>query len=273
MKKINFGKIFIGLGIALVVGYLGFAIMSFSFIDQDVICKKVLVHIKEGDKVRFITQKEILTLLESRELNPIGKSYRKIHLESMEELLASNPNIKEVECYKTMDGTVYVEVLQRTPKFMIAGFDCFYVDADKKFIPVSLNYAAYVPVVSGTVTKSMAKGQLFDFVTYLEQNEFWNAQIEQIYVREDRTVELVPRVGDAVIVLGTLDNYEKKLDKLYKLYKSGFNVMGWNRYQKIDLQYENQIVCLKTGAAEFVPQPVLNDSVQVKNDSVPQVKV
>lgn len=270
MKK-KLGYIFIGIGIVVVLGYLIFSIMSFSYLDNDTICKKVLVNIKDGDKVKFITQKEILTILEQHELNPIGKSYRKVKLQNMEALLSENPNIKSVECYKTPNGSIYIDVRQRTPKFLIAGLESFYVDADKKFIPVSLNYVAYVPVVSGIVTKSMAKGELFDFVSYIENDDFWNAQIEQIYIRPDRKVELVTRVGDAVIVLGTFDHYKEKLDKLYKLYRQGFNVMGWNRYQKIDLQYDKQIVCLKTGAVEYVPV-IVKDSV-MKTDSVPAVKM
>lgn len=272
MKK-KLGYIFIGLGIVVILGYLVFSIMSFTYLDKDVVCKKVLIYIQDGERVKFITKKEILTILEQNELNPIGKSYDKVRLESMEHLLAENPNIKTVECYKMPDGSVLVDVKQRTPKFLITGFENVYVDADKKFVPASLNYAAYVPVVSGMVTKSMATGPLFDFISYLEQNDFWNAQIEQIYICPDKKVELITRVGDAVILLGTLDGYQKKLDKLFKLYKHGFNVMGWNRYQKIDLQYDNQIVCLKTGAVEFHPT-ITTDSLQVvKTDSIAKVKV
>lgn len=271
MKK-KLGIIFTGIGIALVTAYLIYAVLSFSYIDYNTICKKVLVNIKDGDKVRFITQKEILSILENHELNPIGKTYGRVKLQSMEKVLSENPNIKEVQCYKTPDGSVYVDIQQRIPKFLIAGFECMYVDADKKFIPVSQNYAAYVPVVSGLVTKSMATGELFDFVCYLEQDEFWNAQIEQIYIRADKKVELVTRVGDAVIVLGNLDNYQNKLKKLYKLYKNGFNIMGWNRFQKIDLQYENQVVCLRTGAVEFVPEAINDSTHVVKTDSIQQVK-
>jgi len=141
--------------------------------------------------------------------------------------------IKKVECYKTPSGTLCLEVQQRSPKFIIAGNESYYVDTDRKFLPISLNYSVYVPVVSGRVTKSMATGVIYDFVSYLEENPFWNAQIEQIYIREDMNVELIPRVGDAVIMLGKLNNFAVKLDNLHKLYTQGFNVMGWNRYEKI----------------------------------------
>lgn len=48
----------------------------------------------------------------------------------------------------------------------------FYVDEDRNIIPTSVSDAAYLPVVSGRVTKSMAKGELFDFITFLEKDTF-----------------------------------------------------------------------------------------------------
>ena len=97
-------------------------------------------------------------------------------------------------------------------------------------------------------------------------NEFWDAQIEQIYVREDQKIELIPRVGDAVIILGKLDNYAEKLDNLYHLYQKGFNVMGWNHYSTIDLQYKNQIVCTRNTAKPHIVKQIeqQNDTTVVK---------
>ncbi|MEI7504622.1 MAG: hypothetical protein WCJ61_15195, partial [Paludibacter sp.] len=153
---------------------------------------------------------------------------------------------------------------QRCPKFRVVGFGSYYVDADRKTMPVSQNYAAYVPVVSGRITVSMATGKMFDFITFLEENPFWNAQIEQINVRDDLKIELVPRVGDAIILLGKLDNYVAKLKKLNRLYTEGFKVIGWNRYKIIDLEYKDQVVCTKIGV-----EPAHKEiAVVVKKDSI-----
>jgi cell division protein FtsQ len=135
-------------------------------------------------------------------------------------------------------------------------------------MPVSLNYAAYVPVVSGRVLRNMAANEIFDFVSYLEKDTFWNAQIEQIFIRDDLKVELIPRVGNAVIVLGTFDNYEKKLATLQALYHKGLNVVGWTRYNKRDLQFYGQVVCTKTGTKPIIvhkPDTTsIKDSIAVK---------
>jgi len=91
----------------------------------------------------------------------------------------------------------------------------------------------------------MATGSLYEFVDYITGNKFWNAQIAQINVRNDLKIELVPRVGDAIILLGRLDNYEEKLNRVFRLYHQGFKTMGWNRYEQLDVQYEHQIVATK----------------------------
>jgi cell division protein FtsQ len=201
----------------------------------------------DSSNVHLITQADIAQILEQNDLNPLGKTIKYIRTESIEEILHKNPMIKVAECYKSPNGTVTIRILQRCPKFRVVGFGSYYIDIDRKPMPVSTNYAAYVPVVSGRVTVSMVTGKMFDFVSYIEDNPFWNAQIEQIFVREDMKIELVPRVGDTIIILGTLDNYQSKLEKLYKLYLKGFNVIGWNKYKFVDLEYKDQIVCSKVG--------------------------
>ena len=50
---------------------------------------------------------------------------------------------------------------------------------------------------------------------------------------------------EALILLGTTTNYQLKLNRLYRLYEKAFNVMGWNSYRMLDLQFENQIVAVR----------------------------
>jgi len=256
--------IFIGFFTVLVISYFVFSLWHFSGREKARVCKNLEIVLADSSNIQLITQKDIAQILEENELNPLGKTIKYIQTESIEALLRKNPMIKVAECYKTPTGTVIIRIIQRCPKFRVVGYGSYYIDIDRKPMPVSPNYAAYVPVVSGRVTVSMAAGKMFDFVTYIVDNPFWNAQIEQIYVHEDQKIELVPRVGEAVIVLGTLDNYQSKLEKLYKLYQKGFNVIGWNKYKIIDLQYKDQIVCSKTGLQNTPPKTVVED----KKDSI-----
>jgi len=242
-------------------------IVEYSDANNDKICMQFDINLLDGGKTTLISETEISNILEAKNLNPVGKSFPYVQTDEIERELLKNSMIKSVECYKTISGNVILTVKQRTPKFMIAGNECYYVDSERKIMPVSLNYAAYVPVVSGRILRSMATGDLFDFISFLEKDAFWNAQIEQIFVRDDLTIELVPRVGEAVIYLGKLENYNLKLRNLRQLYEQAFNVIGWNRYQKIDLQYQSQIVCTKTGTVPEILKPdtaVVKDSLALK---------
>ena len=263
MKPI-FSHILISIFATLVLAYMVYALYYFSGNNKQEVCRELEIEMVDGENLKLVSQRDIAIILEQNNLNPIGKSIKNIQTEWIEALLIKNPMIKSVECFITPNAIVRLTVQQRKPKFRVVGFGSYYIDTERKMMPVSPNYAAYVPVVSGKVTVSMAKGKLFDFISFIEQNPFWNAQIEQIFVRDDLKIELVPRVGDAIIVLGTLDDYQKKLEKLHKLYVNGFNVVGWNKYKIIDLQYKNQVVCDKLGIQSVATQNII----QEKKDTI-----
>ena len=81
--------------------------------------------------------------------------------------------------------------------------------------------------------------------TLEELTEEMNNQIEQICVFPNKEVELIPRVGRFRIVLGALDDFEEKLNKLRLFYDQAIPKVGWDKYSVIDLKYKNQIVCTK----------------------------
>ena len=263
--KPKFKNIAISIGILLILFYVFFAVWRFTKGNSDKVCRHFEIELTDSIQFQLISEKEISELLDQHQLNPIGKTLKTIRTEAKEKLLKQNPLIKNAECYKTPSGIVHVKVHQRTPKYRIVGIESFYVDTEKKWMPASPNFSAYVPIVSGRITKSMATGEMFKFVSFLEDHPFWNAQIEQIYVCDNLKIELVPRVGDAIISLGTLDNYESKLEKLRKLYTKGFNTIGWNRYNRIDLQYKDQVICTKIGVKDT---PVKQIIVETKDSTI-----
>ena len=61
----------------------------------------------------------------------------------------------------------------------------------------------------------------------------------------DKNIELVPRVGDHVIYLGKLDDFEQKLKRVKVFYEKGLNKVGWNKYSRISVEFDNQIICTK----------------------------
>lgn len=231
--------------VAACVSYAFFANAKSSESVDRKVCSKMNVSITDYAQKKLISNQEIAQLLKIVDLNPIGKSMKNIRTKTIEDAIEKHPMVRHAECYKTPNNEVEIIIEQRNPVLRVIGAENYYVDDLRKTMPVSLNFAAYVPVVTGRVTKKVACGPLFDFSQYISQDPFWNNQIEQININDKMQVELVPRVGDHIIILGTFDRYKQKLEKLRKLYMYGLNETGWNAYSTIDLQYKDQIVCTR----------------------------
>lgn len=226
--------------------YIAFASYFFGGMKQDKVCQSIQIVVKDSLDKHFVTQSDLISLLKKAELSPIDKPIDEINTELIESELLKNEMIANVEVYKTPSGIIKLDVTQKVPILRVIGArGNFYIDNAGSSMPVSRRYAAHVPIASGYVEKEFAMSELYKFALFLQKNDFWNNQIDQIYVHPDQELELVPRVGNHRIYLGTIDGFEEKLDNLRLFYKQAIPKMGWDKYSVINLKYKNQIVCTK----------------------------
>jgi len=100
-------------------------------------------------------------------------------------------------------------------------------------------------VVTGQVTNTFVKKNLLPLGMLLSQDEFWNNQVMQIQVQPNQDIDLVLRVGNALVHLGKAENFDQKLNNLRAFYEKVLPNVGWNRYQAISVAYENQVIGIK----------------------------
>ena len=216
--------------------YIVFVSFFFREIRQDSICQDLQVVVKDSLDKHFVRESDLVSILKKAGLDPIKRSMADVNTDRIETELLKNEMIAQVEAYKTPSGIIKLEVMQKMPILRIMGVrGSYYVDNLGTTMPISRRYAAHVPIVSGYVEKELA----------VQENEFRNDQIEQIYVYPDNDIELIPRVGNHRIMLGTLDEFEEKLANLKLFYEQAIPKVGWEKYSMINLKYKNQIVCTK----------------------------
>ena len=175
--------------------------------------------------------------------------------------------IRQAELYFTANGDLHVEVDQRNPivRVINARGRSYYIDREGVIIPLAPNYSSHVLVASGEIVeffelartsrlpcpgeydpkKNYTICKIHEMATFISNNPFWKAQIEQIYVNDQGEYELIPRVGGHLIKLGAWEGYRDKLRNLKAFYMKGLNNVGWNQYLEISLKYDNQIICTK----------------------------
>lgn len=214
--------------------------------DEDKVCPNVEICILDSAQTGFITEKEINNILQANKLSPKGKKLKYIDDRRIEELLSNTPFIKTAECFKTLQGTVRIELTQQLPILRIMGDNgaSYYIDESGRIMPSS-KYCANVPIATGHISTRFARKELKTLGLFISNDEFWSKQIVQINVLPSNNIELVPRVGEHTIFFGKVMDIETKFKKLNIFYHKVLNKVGWNKYAKISLEFNNQIICTK----------------------------
>lgn len=246
---------------AIIAVYLVLAVSSFNKPeDAGAACRSVNISIADETTSGFIDAQDVKSRLNNAGLYPLGKKMSVVNTRSIEETLMRSSFVKSAQCYKTIDGNVNVNITQLLPVVRIKAVngDDYYID-DKDCVMPNSHYTSDLIIATGHITRRFATRYITLLAKRIMESDVWKNQIVQINVLPDLGIEVVPRVGDHVVLLGYLpeassaaarkvavNNFvDKKLSRLEKFYRYGLSNAGWNKYSYIDLEFDNQIICKK----------------------------
>ena len=98
---------------------------------------------------------------------------------------------------------------------------------------------------SDTIHSKGVLNELYEYGKYIQSNTFLNALSEQIYLRADGDMELIPKVGDFTILLGDSKELEKKENRILSFYKQVLPSKKYQDVKLVNVKFDNQIVCSK----------------------------
>ncbi len=278
MKNINWKLIGV---ITLWILGLSAVISSFAFTEikqRSVLCKSILIDINRDDENYFINKADVLKILYSTGDSLIGTKIDEIPLSLLERLIVANKYIKSAKVFIDIKGNLQVEIQQRKPLMRIINhaYQSFYIDEDGNKMPLSSLYSARSIVCNGNILEAYdgkndtlqtaLASSLYALSKYIKADEFWEAQIEQIYIEQNNDFVFIPRVGDHKIIFGDTTNMVEKFDNLMIFYNKALPKVGWQTYHTINVKYKGQIVASRNDIAEPV-LPLKNDSLETAIDS------
>ena len=239
-------RILTGFVLLLLSAYLVIAVTAFNREPDNRICEGMELVVKDRVNYGFITENGIKSLLKREKISLEGKRMADINVRELEEILSEHPFIREAECYQTSGGKVGIEIYQRIPLLHVLSNngDNYYID-NQGMVMAAPGKAIHVAVATGAIDRKFAQSELYALGKYLQDNPFWKAQVEQINVTPRQELEIVPRVGNHILFLGKGGDYQEKFSKLQKFYKEALNKVGWNKYSRISVEFNNQIICTK----------------------------
>ncbi len=236
-------------GVVLLLAFLAVTLAFTSLEFSHAVCKEIDIEYEADDKItldKAVIQKIIIGT--DKEIN--GKTLNQIDAAALEAEIEKNASVQDAEIYKVVardtgnyKGILTVKVKHREPLVRIISSDgSYYLDKTGNRFPVANSSPAHVLVATGNIKEDFARNELLPCIRFIEEDEFWSSQIEQVHVNSNSDVILTPLIGDHLIELGSVENYQEKFRNMKAFYKEVLAKNNWNKYQSISLKYKNQVI-------------------------------
>lgn len=219
--------------------------------------RAVVVRLDQVDGHQFLTKRDVSGYLTNGGGDPvIGRAYTEMDLRRLEARLRRHGLVQDCQVSRDLPGNLLVTIEQPRPvaRLVTSGdgeqsVTGRYVSERGRFFPISMNYSARVPILTGRyflVNRSLASARNQPLLTLLKQiqnDPFWRAQITELSVDEQGDVTMWPQMGNHRIEFGPPVGLAAKFKKLKLFYTDVLPAKGWDRYSRVSVQYRNQIVC------------------------------
>ncbi len=240
MKKFNWINV-------KLIGMFALVIFLFSFTskrNEERKLKKTIVEFVDENSP-FITEQAVNKLLIENNSSVKNIQKDKVDLKELEQNLNNHNMIQKCEVFVTVDGVLKAVVKQKTPVARV--FDAngsFYVDYEGHKMPLSDNFTARVPIVSGTINKKNSE-DLTKVFRYIYEDDFLQKNIIGVEVLPDGSLKMMNRNFNYVIDFGKTINVDKKFKNYKAFFQKAVQDSLINNYKTVNLKFTQQVVCTK----------------------------
>lgn len=223
-------------------------------------CSDMNILLNGAEEDYFLTLEDIRKMVVPQAPHQaIGKLVESFPLRKIEAAIKRNIWVKDAELYFDDEQVLQVRVTERVPLMRVFNQygDSFFVDSSLQALPVDTRIVVKLPVFTGfsgamhswSVSDSLRMREMRTMAQYLVQDSFWNTQIAQVELSAEGQYQMVPTVGNHLIVFGDGSQVAEKFHKLMVFYKRVLATAGMEKYKVLNLSYDKQIVATKTVVA------------------------
>jgi len=198
-----------------------------------------------GEKNLFLKPETVNKLLieKNQDLKTLKKDG--LDLNKLEKSINQQKLIEKADVFVSVDGVLKAVVKQKTPLGRV--FDetgSFYIDNEGNSMPLSDNYTARVPLLSGEITV-VKKEKLSEVLRMIAEDDFLKKNIIGVQVLPNGSLIMANRNYDYQIDFGRTINIETKFKNYKAFFQKAVSDSTLNKYKRINLKFTKQVVCIK----------------------------
>jgi cell division protein FtsQ len=226
---------------------IGVVLFLFSFTskrnEHRKLTKSVVVFV--GENTLFIKQETVNKLLIENKQNVSSIEKDKLDLNKLERILNSNDMIEKSDVFVSIDGVLKAVVKQKTPIARVMnGNNSFYIDYEGGKMPLSNNFAARVPLVSGEIKKINSE-EFTQLYRVIYDDDFLKKNIIAIQIMPSGNLKMFNRNYNYQIDFGKAVDVSQKFKDYKAFFQKAVVDSTLYKYKKIDLRFTKQVVCTK----------------------------
>jgi len=198
-----------------------------------------------GENTIFVTPETVNKLLieNKRDASSIRKD--EVDLNKIEKTLDAQEMIEKSDVFVSIDGVLKAVVKQKTPVARVFdGQRSFYIDYKGGRMPLSDNFSARVPLVSGTINDKN-NDDLATLFRLIYDDVFLKKNIIAIQIMPNGSLKMFNRNYNYFIDFGRIINVEQKFGNYKAFFQKAVLDSSLYKYKKIDLRFTEQVVCTK----------------------------
>lgn len=224
---------------------LGVVFFLFAFAEKrnsTRILSEVNLHFTNSENL-YLTEEAVNKLLIQNEVRVKSIGKEALDLNRVETLLEAHEMVENAEVYLTVDGKLGAEITQRKPLARVLASAPFYLDRQGLKMPLSEYHSARVPLVTGVRDEQLQEiHPLMDFIT---KDEFLTRHVTGLHRLPNGKYQIYLRKLDFVLMFGEVKDIELKFKNFKAFYQKALKDKKLDAYQKVDLQFGDQVVCTK----------------------------
>jgi len=220
------------------------------------VCNGIEVSINGDGNNYFIDEKGVAAVLKAT--RPIkGEAIENIDLITLEGRLKQDKWIADAQLYFDNKQMLQVMIEEKEPvaRIFTSAGSSFYIDSACRKLPLSDKLSARIPMFTSfpsdrnklSPPDSELLASAKELALFIQSDDFWKAQVSQIDITPEG-FEMIPTIGNHVVELGKDGNWKQKFDRLFSFYKQVWTKVGFERYEKLNVQFDGQVVATVKGA-------------------------
>lgn len=220
--------------------------------------EQVNINLGSSSGIYLVNQERLKEYLYKRMDTLVGQTMEEIDLAWMEYIMEENSYVSLAEIY--LDNhhhlNLDIELAQPMIRYLSDDGRGFYISKEGDLIDWSPDFTPRLIVARGNLSKYTPGDTISERLqnqlkilskvgNEIVSSSYLQSIVDEIILKSENNIEIVSKIGNARVLVGDTVGLADKMNRFKLFYQEAYPIVGWDKYQVIDVRFKEKIYCRK----------------------------